>query len=187
MAPIHPPIVGPEFPVHGGFPIYGGPFFGPGFGLGFGWGPTCGPYWAWGFGCNGLPFYDYGYGSGYVSPPVSNWPSSDYGSQPETPPSPETGPFIYESQTPEQAQNNIRAESFITVLYLKDGSLYALDNYWVEDGKLHYMTSNGGENTVDIDQIDIQKTVDVNASRGVNFTRPPCRNVADQRCEEIRH
>jgi hypothetical protein len=173
--PIRPPIFGPGFGFRGGFPIYGGPFFGGGFGLGlgYGWGPTCGPYWGWGFGCNGLAYYDYGYGNDYVGPPVSNWPSSDYGSQPETPPSTETGPFLYESGTPEQAQANIRAESFVTVLYLKDGSVYALDNYWVEGGKLHYTSGFGGENTVDIDQIDVQKTVDVNASRGVNFTLKP--------------
>jgi len=177
--PIGPPFFGPGLGFRGGFPIYGGPFFGGGFGLGLGpgfglgWGPTCGPYWGWGFGCNGLANYDYGYGSNYVGPPVSDWPSSDYGSQPETPPSVETGPFIYESQTPDQAQANIAAESFVTVLYLNDGSVYALDNYWVEGGMLHYASGDGAENTVDIDQIDVQKTVDVNASRGVNFTLRP--------------
>jgi len=183
--PVRPPIGGPGYGFRGGFPIfgvpiYGGPFFGGvGFGFGAGWGPACGPYSGWGFGCNGLSYYnygygnyDYGYGNVYDAPPVSNWPSSDYGSQPETPPSNYSGPFLYESGTPEQAQSSIRAENFVTMLYLKDGEVYALDDYWVEDGKLHY-TSGSAEDAVDIDQIDMQKTVEVNASRGVSFTLKP--------------
>jgi hypothetical protein len=46
-------------------------------------------------------------------------------------------------------------------------------NYWVADGKLHYLTSYGGENTIDLDDLDVQKTVDVNASRSVEFTLKP--------------
>jgi hypothetical protein len=173
---IYRPIVGPGYGFYRGYPFYGG-FFGPGFGwggLGFGWGSTCGPYWGGGFGCNGLSYYDYGYDSGYASEPaVSNWPSSDYGSEPETPPPTVNGPVLYEPETPEQTQNNIRSESFITMLYFKDGSVYALNNYWVEDSKLHYLTTYGGENAIDLSLIDIQKTVDVNASRGVTFTLRP--------------
>jgi hypothetical protein len=35
------------------------------------------------------------------------------------------------------------------------------------------LISYGGENTIDLDDLDVQKTVDVNASRGVEFTLKP--------------
>ncbi|MGH9726444.1 MAG: hypothetical protein ACRD41_15385, partial [Candidatus Acidiferrales bacterium] len=50
------------------------------------------------------------------------------------------------------------------VLYMKDGSSYAVSDYWLGGGKLHYVTSYGGENTIDLAQLDVQKTVDVNAA-----------------------
>ena len=39
--------------------------------------------------------------------------------------------------------------------------------------KLHYVTNYGGENAIDIDLVDLQKTVDEDALRGVNFTLRP--------------
>jgi hypothetical protein len=163
-------------PIYGGFGIFGVgvPFFGFGeFGLGwrlgFGWGPSCGPYWGWGFGCNALPYYDYGYSyNGYSGPPPPN------GLQAEPAmPSQENGPFSYEYPPPDTSPDNVSAEKFETVLYLKDGTVYAVINYWLADGKLVYQTNYGGENSIDLDQIEMQKTVDVNASRGVNFTLRP--------------
>ena len=59
------------------------------------------------------------------------------------------------------------------VLFLKDGSVYALTDYWVAGGKLHYMTNYGGENSIDLDKIDIQRTVDVNSKRGIDITLRP--------------
>jgi hypothetical protein len=163
--PVHP-IRGP---IQGGVgrPIFGG--FG-GFGLGlwvlnFGWGPTCGPYWGWGFGCEALPYYAYGYNNyAYSEPP----PSGGLQAEPVLPPQ-ENPPSTYEYPPPDTSQNSISAEQFETVLYLKDGTVYALTNYWLADGKLVYETNYGGQNSISLDQIDMQKTVDVNASRGVNF------------------
>ncbi len=59
------------------------------------------------------------------------------------------------------------------LLYLKDGSSFAVSEYWLTEGKLHYFTSYGGENAVDQSQIDLQRTVDENAARGVAFTLHP--------------
>jgi hypothetical protein len=66
------------------------------------------------------------------------------------------------------------------VLYLKDGTVYALEDYWVADGKLHYVTNYGGENAIDLDTIDMQRTVDVNAKRGINVTLRPAPMQQDQ-------
>jgi len=89
----------------------------------------------------------------------------------------ESAPFSYEYQYPpagiQSSGTSNETDGQILMLYLTDGTVYALTNYWVADGKLHYVTSYGGENTVDIKQVDVQHTVDVNAKRGVKFTLKP--------------
>jgi hypothetical protein len=57
-----------------------------------------------------------------------------------------------------------------TLLYLKDGSSFAVSDYWLAQGRLHYVTSYGGENTMDLGKLDIQKTVDENAAQGNAFS-----------------
>jgi hypothetical protein len=59
------------------------------------------------------------------------------------------------------------------VLFLKDGTVYAITDYWIADNKLHYVTNYGGENSIPLDQLDMQRTVDVNAKRGINITLRP--------------
>jgi hypothetical protein len=60
-----------------------------------------------------------------------------------------------------------------TLLYMKDGSVYAASDYWVENGKLHYVLSTGAENDVDLDQVDLKRTVAENADIGVQVTLKP--------------
>ncbi|MGC1130999.1 MAG: hypothetical protein WA875_15665, partial [Candidatus Acidiferrales bacterium] len=55
------------------------------------------------------------------------------------------------------------------VLFMKDGSSYAVTDYWLAGGKLHYVTTYRGENTVDLSRLDVQKTVDHNAANGMKF------------------
>lgn len=59
------------------------------------------------------------------------------------------------------------------VIFLRDGSSYAVSDYWLAGGKLHYVTSYGGENSVDANQLDLQRTVNENAGNGVTFTLRP--------------
>jgi hypothetical protein len=186
----------PVYPVNPGRPlppgrttfsgpvIFGSPFFGFGFGspyLGFGglyggfgglWGPGCGPYWAWGFGCNSLPFYSYGLGydnfgydnSGAYEAP--NYGPDQYSQQEQPPAQPDYGPFIYEEPSGQQ-----RA---LPELILKDGTVYDVTDYWLEGGDLHFTTPNADnsgttEQIIDFDQLDLQKTVDVNTQNGFRF------------------
>jgi len=80
-----------------------------------------------------------------------------------------------ESQPPgEPAQSEgERASPPLTLLQLKDGSMYGLTDYWLEDGKLHYFTSYGGENSLPIERIDLDRTVQLNWERGVEFVLRP--------------
>jgi len=68
------------------------------------------------------------------------------------------------------ARSNSTAE---TLLYLTDGTNFDVNSYWLSGGDLHYITSYGGENAVSISQVDLQRTVNVNAARGVPFTLRP--------------
>ena len=122
----------------------------------------CGPF---GFGDVGWGWN--GYGAGYSVPaqpaeqePAETSPPNDYLTyQPGTAPEP---------LPPEQTN-----ASPLILLVLKDGSVYGVTDYWVEEGRLHYLTSYGGENDISIDQLDLQKTVDQNWARGVEFVLRP--------------
>jgi hypothetical protein len=123
---IFPPRRFPRFPIFFGLPGFGfaGRFFG-------GHDSACGPFWIWGFACDKLPSFGFGYSS------------YSWASQPNS------------------------AEA---VLWLKDGTVYGLRDYWFVAGKLYYVTNYGGENSIDMDRVDLQKTVDEDALRGVDFT-----------------
>ncbi len=60
-----------------------------------------------------------------------------------------------------------------TLLQLKNGLMYGLTDYWLEDARLHYITSYGGENSAPLEEIDFDKTVQLNWERGVEFVLRP--------------
>jgi len=73
----------------------------------------------------------------------------------------------------EPAAPQPKAARPLTLLQLKDGSMYGLTDYWLEDGRLRYRTSYGGENSVPLEQIDFDQTVKLNAERGVELVLRP--------------
>lgn len=85
----------------------------------------------------------------------------------------------YSPSLPAQEENTNGASPDEYVLYLKDGSVYVVNDYWFADGKLVYSTATGQE-SVDMDRIDMQKTLDVNAKRGLVFTLRPAAPQPDQ-------
>jgi hypothetical protein len=166
------------------YPLYPYGFFGPGFGFGFGsyygaFGP-CDPFWGcygYGFGDNGgYGYYGGSFSSGYgadlsYSGAEDMSPGEDSSSQEGSPTlfalAPET------SQGQESATAGPATKPVSAVLYLKDGSSYAVTDYWLADGKIHYVTSYGGQNSVDQSALDLQKTVNENAAQGLTFTLRP--------------
>jgi hypothetical protein len=164
----------------------------PGWGFGFGW-PWFGsgglywndPWWGWpGYGYYGYPT---GYLSGgpyadpYVDPNAEPYAGNDPNAQPpEDYPDANSSalavePSLYQNSTnrsPSQAAAS--ADTVVPVLlYMKDGSVYSVRDYWVSGGQLHYVLLNGGDRATDIDQLDVQRTVDENARSGVQFTLKP--------------
>ena len=62
-----------------------------------------------------------------------------------------------------------KQDQLVTLMQLRDGSMYGLTDYWLEGSQLHYKTTYGGENSIPLDRVDLQKTAQLNADRGVVF------------------
>ena len=151
----------------GGF--YGGGFYGGGFGFGLGYGygyGYCDPFW----GCPAGLYGSY-YNGGYYGNQIYNATTDESSVSNEFNPSRYWGP----SAPPEETGGGGGASSSDSevVLFLKDGTVYAITDYWIADNKLHYVTNYGGENSIPLDQLDMQRTVDTNAKRGINITLRP--------------
>jgi hypothetical protein len=144
----------------------------PGWGFGWpwlnywdSWGPSwIDPVWGWpGYGSFGYPLvysHDYSYDDSYsYSAPPENDTDSDAGAPP-----------VEQGATTSGSNEEIVAP---VLLYMKDGSVYSVSGYGIEDGRLHYILTNGAENTVNLDQVDIQRTVNENAKSGVRVTLKP--------------
>jgi hypothetical protein len=120
--------------------------FGSAFAFNGFWWQNCGSYWVWGYYCNGLPFSGYGYGYGF-----ENYVTLQ----------PYQGPtYLYASEERERVW-----------LYLKDGTVYSVSEYWFVNGQVHFIAVEEGgaksvEQTIPFGELDVQKTVDVNTRRG---------------------
>jgi hypothetical protein len=60
----------------------------------------------------------------------------------------------------------------VTLLQLRDGSMYGLTRYWIKGDRLHYVTDYGGENSVPLDRVDLEKTSELNLQRGTPLNLP---------------
>jgi hypothetical protein len=162
-----------------------------GFGYNPFWFPGCAAFPGIGYSCGMQPpFYglgvSYGYGVGYV-PPV--YPSPPlYPSEPEPGYSPSDSsaalqytPILKEYPAleslppqdlgaPRSASARLQNE---VLLYLRDGSVFAVASYTVSEGLVHYVTAYGAKGDVEVDLLDLHETIEANAARGVTFTLTP--------------
>jgi hypothetical protein len=65
-------------------------------------------------------------------------------------------------------------ERDLAQLYLTDGAIYNVTDYWLVDGQLHFTTVEESgtkvvERTIDFNQLDLQKTIDADTQRGFRF------------------
>jgi hypothetical protein len=128
-------------------------------------------FWTWGW-----PFYGFGvnpfawtgswYGCtpAFAYAPAFDWTGDGCYVSPLYPPSVYAPPFYAAGE----------GERDLPQLYMKDGTVYNVTDYWVVDGQLHFSTLEAGgarwqEHTVPLDDLDLQKTVDVANARGFHF------------------
>jgi hypothetical protein len=174
--------------------------FGLGWGLGFGWGGFWNPWW-WGPSYAWYPPYAYSpywdwppYGPAY--PNYGSYPAPYDGSYNGAAPN-DNGDGVYgpsssngytngysnnaEPGTPlavDQPDNNpatanVAISAPTVLVYMKDGSMVVANDYWLDGGEFHYTVKYGGESQIALDQVDVQKSIDENAKRGVKFTMKP--------------
>jgi hypothetical protein len=119
----------------------------------YGWGLGCDPV----LGCTGYGNLNYG-----LDAPDDMQGQSDN-------PSPEYGPLRWQDSTPSDSVDATAPSNSAATIYLKDGSSYGVTDYWLAGGELHYITNYGGENSISLERLNLQRTVDENAAVGVNF------------------
>jgi len=129
-------------------------------------------------------YYGTGYGTGYGysvydQPQTETYVPVDTGSQGTG-----NGPGVWGgSQAPVTVNNYIytvapepkpAAEAKpVTLLVFKNHSIYAVTDYWVEDGRVHYVTSYGSQDSASVDQLDLEFTRKLNDERSVKFELKP--------------
>jgi hypothetical protein len=158
------------------------PSFGFGFGWGWGWGGWWNPWWwgpspGWSWApppppapVSGDFSLYYGNSKSAYNAPNSN-PSTSYGSSDSFNASLNSEPVG--SPNPNSVTGNVAQSTPTVLLYLKDGTMYTASDYWLVDNKLHYVTSYSTESILDMDEVDLQRTVNENAKRAVRFTLKP--------------
>jgi hypothetical protein len=119
--------------------------------------PACGYLGTWEFGCGTPAFYGTGF-ENYVTVPAYVNP-----------------PYLYGELEPEQVW-----------LYLKDGTVFSVVDYWFVNGQIHFTVAdepgtNPVEQVMDFDELDVQKTIDVNTARGFRMV------MRDQPWEKYLH
>jgi hypothetical protein len=155
-----------------------------GWGLGFGWGwPGIG-FWGWD------PFWVdpwWGWpsaGYGYYAPPTNNnyyiYPDSgNYGpNDNSTPPSQEDNQYDQGSSNGNWVTPNGPSPATVpnsgnlavpVLIYMKNGAVYTVSDYWMTDEEFYYVLANGEQHSVGLDQVDLSKTNTENAKSGVKF------------------
>jgi len=106
------------------------------------WWFGCGAFYEFNLNCNSLAFYGTGF-ENYVTVPTYVNP-----------------PYAYLEETHDQVW-----------LYLKDGTVYSVTDYWFVNGQVHFTAVDEPgmppvEQVIDRDEFDWQKTIDVNTRRG---------------------
>jgi hypothetical protein len=135
-----------------------------------------GPSWDWW----APPYYPYSYPQApapYGGDSGVNYDYDNY-NQPSNNGQTYNGTALLGSPNTNPLTFNVAQSTPTVLVYLKDGTMYAASDYWLADGKLHYRVNYDGESAVDLDQVDLQRTVDENAKRGVHFSLKPSPDVA---------
>lgn len=110
------------------------------------WSASCDQFWPWISGVTS------------VSSPISSPGPANYVLQPN-----ETPVYVYGGEREDFPQ-----------LFLKDGTILSVTDYWVVDSELHFtiveaIGQKPVEHSVPFEELDLQKTVDANTARGFRF------------------
>jgi len=84
------------------------------------------------------------------------------------------------TQVPDSGpQLTTSAASPLTVIALREGAAFLAQQYWIQNGQLHCVSTAGEEKLLPLDQLDLGQTVRLNQERNVAFVLKS-REVAEQ-------
>jgi hypothetical protein len=87
------------------------------------------------------------------------------------PPSTYLLPLFFSEEPGPVAQQNPSspAPAPTMLLYVTDGSTIAASDWWVAHGRLQYITDSGAKGSMDLSQLDLERTIKQNETRGLQF------------------
>lgn len=180
-------------------PFFNNPFFfgNPFFGVGFGFN-SC---FAGGFGCFGFdnfgfgPFgmldegygLGYGYGNGWFYPPAPEASEPPVNPTEENQPPDYSANYYFVPAPGEAVAESAQPQQPVVKLVLKDGTIFGVYSYWMQNNQLFYITTYNIKTSIPIDDLDVQKTVDLNAKLGMKFdltSKPPDQQQQEQQPDQ---
>ena len=66
-----------------------------------------------------------------------------------------------------------RSSTPLTLIALKGEAIYAATDYWIEAGRLSYVLRSGAQGAFDLNEVDWDRTAQLNAERGITVTLRP--------------
>jgi hypothetical protein len=150
--------------------------FGGGWGFGWpwlgfwGWGPSWyDPWWGWpasGYGYDAYPNYNLNVypAPAYSTPDNNSAPPAQQDNQGNS-----DGNWVTPNGPSPSAAQNSPALTVPVLIYMKNGAVYSVRDYWMTDGELYYVLMDGAQHSVDLDLVDLSRTNSENAKSGVKF------------------
>jgi hypothetical protein len=62
-----------------------------------------------------------------------------------------------------------RQQAQLTLIVFKSEAIYAASDYWIDEGRLNYVLSDGTEHSSDLSEVDWRRTTQLNSERGVRL------------------
>ena len=81
-----------------------------------------------------------------------------------------------------QAQQTRMPTSSLTLIALHNESIWAVSSYWLDGDRLAYILPSGTRESCDLNAVDLARTTQLNAERGVTVTfhvAPPSAQAAE--------
>lgn len=157
---------------------FGSPFFFPPSSFGFGcfsfFNPCGIGFGPFGFGFGDF-YYGYGWGNGWFYSPAPEIPPAPVNPTESNPPPDYSTGYFYLPEVPYSEPMQTAPKSTVK-LVLKDGTIFDVYSYWLQDNRLYYVTTYNIKTSIPLNDLDLQKTVDLNQKLGVAFTlsnKPP--------------
>jgi hypothetical protein len=85
---------------------------------------------------------------------------------------PEPGVVPYEERGDDRQARRGGSEERYWLIALKDSTVLAVTDYWLEGSTLHYVTRQGTKASADLSSVDLDFTKELNHERGMEFQLP---------------